>query len=119
MDDQKLKQYLEFDETDLQANRAGQLTEKQKARFAQDDGYTKKWSLIGGLIVLALTALGPLGILKTWLSHADMTFALIFGGIWTVIWGLSRCVCFCGHYQKWNMRPPKYREVRGWWNQTI
>jgi len=29
MEDLKLKQYFKFDETDLQANRTGQLSEKQ------------------------------------------------------------------------------------------
>ena len=33
MDDQKLKNYFQFDAADLQANQNGQFTEKQKARM--------------------------------------------------------------------------------------
>ena len=32
MDDQKLKDIFKFDESDLQANRSGNLSEKQKKR---------------------------------------------------------------------------------------
>jgi hypothetical protein len=37
MDDQKLKDYFKFDDADLQANRNGQITEKQKARVLKRD----------------------------------------------------------------------------------
>jgi hypothetical protein len=107
VDDQKLKQYLKFDEADLQANQTGYLTEKQKVRFLKDDAYAKKWSLIGGLILLALTALGPLGILKTWLSQADMTFAFIFGGIWTLIWGVLTLRLLMRAFSKQEYKPAK------------
>ena len=36
MQDQKLMDYFKFDEGDLQANRNGQVTEKQKARMIKD-----------------------------------------------------------------------------------
>jgi hypothetical protein len=57
MADITLGQYFKFDEVDLQANRTGHFTEKQKARLAANDKSNRTWSLIGG-IVLALIALG-------------------------------------------------------------
>ena len=53
MEDQKLKDFFEFDEFDLQANRMGQFTEKQKARLAKDNKYGNVVGLIiGGILTL-------------------------------------------------------------------
>jgi len=88
MEDSKLKQYFKFDEVDLQANRTGQLSEKQKGRVAVDEQYNKKWRLIGGALLLLLAAIGPFSIVSGWLNQGDLTFPFIFGGIWTLIFGI-------------------------------
>jgi len=50
MSDPQLMSYFKFDEADLQANRNGQLTEKQKGRLVKEDKRDKTWSVVGGRI---------------------------------------------------------------------
>jgi hypothetical protein len=86
MDDSKLRQYFKFDETDLQANRTGQLSEKQKARLDAEAQYNNKWNRIGGLGFLLITALGLIGLMAV--SHGFNRAALLgFGFFWLATWG--------------------------------
>ena len=48
MQEQKLMNYFKFDEADLQANRNGQFTDKQKARLVKEDKRDRTGSIIGG-----------------------------------------------------------------------
>jgi len=48
MSDPQLMSYFKFDDADLQANRNGQLTEKQKGRLVKENRRDKTWSVIGG-----------------------------------------------------------------------
>ncbi len=89
--DEKLQRYFHFDEADLAANRAGQFSEKQKARLKKEDQDTRKWSAIGGIFFLLIAAIGPFGGIGIWNAATDMVtrllFGLGFGVVWTLIWG--------------------------------
>jgi hypothetical protein len=83
VEDQKLQDYFKFNEADLQANRRGLLTDKQKARFVADNNYYKKWSLIGGIILMVITAIGLVIAVSTWLT-AGWAAATPYD-IWTLV----------------------------------
>ncbi len=91
MADERLERYFHFDEQDLQANRSGQFSEKQKTRLVREDKYTRKWSLIGGGLLLLIAAIGPFGAVGGWNQFEDLPTKLIFvagfGVLWTLIWG--------------------------------
>ena len=59
MENPKLEQYFKFDESDLQANRNGQITDKQQSRIKSSVGLGQILVLIIGLVVLG-AALIPL-----------------------------------------------------------
>jgi hypothetical protein len=54
MQDQKLQDYFEFDEDDLQANRNGNLSEKQKKELSSDKSFTIQRRRRAAAIFLAL-----------------------------------------------------------------
>jgi hypothetical protein len=91
MSDEILEQYLKFDEYDLQANRLGQLSGKQKARLAQKDKSTKTWFLIGGIFLLGIAALGLIITLVAVILFKDIILkvgvGLGVGCTWPLIWG--------------------------------
>jgi len=91
MEDQKLMNYFKFDATDLQANRAGQVTEKQKRRMTQD---SKSGGILGNPFALLFIFIGLIGFviaIGTGLAVDDWTFrisfGLGFGCIWPLAWG--------------------------------
>lgn len=91
MADDRLERYFHFDQADLQANRAGQFTEKQKQRLRKEDADARKSSTVFALFLLAVAAIGPFGAVLAWQGFDDMTSRLIFAGgfgvIWTLVWG--------------------------------
>src|ERR1700690_371552 len=94
MSDQQLMDYFKFDQADLQANRAGQLTDKQKKYLVTESKYDKGFNLVGG-IILVLVALAGLAIgAYAAFTNPDMAtklrFGLICGCGWPLIFvGLS------------------------------
>jgi hypothetical protein len=91
MIDQQLMNYFKFDAADLDANRNGQFTDKQKARLAVQDKSGRTWSLIGGLGLMAIAAIGLAGAIAGWIADPDwgfrIGFGLGFGCIWPLVWG--------------------------------
>jgi hypothetical protein len=92
MEDQKLKDYFKFDEADLQANRSGQFTEKQKMRLGRGDQSHKMWSVIGGIFLLLVAALGLFIAVEVWLENPNnwgliLGLGIPFGCIWPLIFG--------------------------------
>jgi|SRR5271157_2520837 len=90
MQDQKLMDYLKFDEVDLQANRNGLVTEKQKARMVKD----AKSGITDNLFAYLFLFIGLIGFViavVTGISVPDWTFrisfGLGFGCIWPLAWG--------------------------------
>jgi len=53
MENQKLAQYFKFNETDLQVNRGGKISEKQLSHIKSNFGLGKILFLIAGLVILA------------------------------------------------------------------
>jgi len=93
MSDQELMKYFNFDETDRLANQAGLITNKQKMRFYGEDPFHKKWSRIGGILLLVIAALGLAFMAYAWIKYsADMPMAIVtlsVGGIWMLFGGIS------------------------------
>lgn len=104
MQDPKLMAYFKFDEADLQANQNGRFTEKQKARLDAEDKSTRKWSLIGGLGLLFIAAIGLAGAIFGWINDSDwgfrIGFGLGFGCIWPLIWGGLGWVALSNSFSK-------------------
>jgi hypothetical protein len=58
MSDAKLREYLEFDESDLRANQGGKVSDKQKLRLAQRrKSGAKQWTIVFGLLLVIPVAL--------------------------------------------------------------
>ena len=93
MSDQQLMNHLGFDESELQANRNGRISEKQKARLQIKETGSKTGALFLGLVFLGSALLGlGIAIVEVLNSH-DLTFTIIistvFGCIWPLIWGAA------------------------------
>ncbi len=91
MINQQLMDYFKFDQADLNANENGQFTEKQKARIFKEDKSDRKWSRIGGIVLLFIGAIGLGGAIVGWIADSDwgfrIGFGIGFGVIWPLIWG--------------------------------
>jgi hypothetical protein len=111
MQDQKLMDYFKFDDADLQANRNGQLTEKQKGRLINEDKGYRTLRILGGgcLILIALIGLG--GAIATGIATSDwgfrIGFGLGFGCIWPVIWGGMGYFVLRGAFAKFQVQLKK------------
>ncbi len=91
MEEQTLMNYFKFDAADLQANRNGQVTEKQKARMIKD---SKSGGILENPFALLFIFIGLVGIviaIVTGITTNDwifrISFGLGFGCIWPLAWG--------------------------------
>ena len=91
MIDQKLMDYCKFDQADLSANENGQYTEKQKERIFKEDKSNRKWSRVGGIVLLFIGAIGLFAAVAAGIADPDLGFrigfGIGFGVIWPLIWG--------------------------------
>ncbi len=91
MADQELMNYFKFDAADLSANRNGQFTDKQKARILVEDKSSRKWSRVGGIVLIFIAAIGLFAAIAAGIADSDpgfrIGFGLGFGCIWPAIWG--------------------------------
>ncbi len=84
MADEKLQAYFKFDDADLEANRQGKFSEKQKARLAEIDVKDRRSRKILGIFLIALA--GALALTAIFWVH-DQTFLSVwlplglFGGL--------------------------------------
>jgi hypothetical protein len=89
--DQQLMSYFKFDQADLQANRNGQFTEKQKSRLVKEDRRDRTWSVIGGGFLLLIGLVGLVIAIVAGIADPDWGFrrgfGLGFGCIWPLVWG--------------------------------
>lgn len=84
MDDQALRNYFEFDQADLDANRNGKLSEKQEQKLAELEKGLKPFA-IGLIVVLfGIAAILPL---------AEKKFDL-FSILWALVWAGLGCYAF-------------------------
>lgn len=93
MSDPRLMKLLNFDEAELQANRNGRISEKQKARLAQAEKSQKGCALAGG-VLLFVVALAGVGIALAFVPAiinedraAAITVGAAFGCFWPLLWG--------------------------------
>ena len=93
MSDPHLMKMFEFDESDLQSNRNGRLSEKQKTRLEKAEKSSKGCTSILGLFLVGIGLIG-VGIavaaapaLYEEESGAMVALILGFGVIWALIWG--------------------------------
>jgi hypothetical protein len=103
MDAKKLQVYFNFDEADLEANRKGRLTEKQKKRFKMQDNSKGRDNLAMGLVFLVVAGLGLfVGVIAA-IQGPDLiskiAFGACFGVFWPFVWGAIG----------WNMLKPTRR----------
>lgn len=87
----QLMDYFKFDQADLEANRHGQFTEKQRQRLVQEDKSSRTWSMVIGVVLVLIAAAGFFGAVAGWIGDSDwgfrIGFGLGFGCIWPLIWG--------------------------------
>ncbi|HNB54680.1 MAG TPA: hypothetical protein PK530_22215 [Anaerolineales bacterium] len=88
-----LMNLLNFDATDLAANRLGRLTEKQLKKLAKDERRRKGCATIGGLGLLLVGLIGvPIAVFYVYNMYelspgGSIVFGSVFGCIWPLIWG--------------------------------
>jgi len=94
MEDPKLKAYFQFDESDLQANRNGQFTEKQKARMTKDEKSGGIGYNLGAYLFIFIALIGvcvalasALPLIRSSNFLPMLPFVLGFGCIWPLVWG--------------------------------
>jgi hypothetical protein len=89
--DQQLMNYFNFDAADLQANRNGQFTDKQKARLVKEDRRDRTWSIVGGGFLILIGLIGLVIAIAAGAADPDwgfrIGFGLGFGCIWPLVWG--------------------------------
>ena len=104
MSDQALKDYFLFDDADLEANRKGQLTDKQKKYLSEDLRYTKMIGFgcsgvffLGAVVVLIFSLTGFFNSSQSMSAALQslmptLALAAILGvlGIVMIVWTLSR-----------------------------
>jgi hypothetical protein len=91
MDEKKLREIFDIDEVDLEANRKGRLTEKQKKRFKPQTN-SSEWGTWGiGLVFLSIAGMGLFIAVKAVSEDPSwggrIIFGLAFGVIWPLVWG--------------------------------
>ncbi|MBI5034513.1 MAG: hypothetical protein HZB51_28655 [Chloroflexi bacterium] len=93
MQDEQLMKLFDFDRGELQVNRRGSLSEKQKKRLAQREAGAKGCSIVLGVFLLGVALIGVVIAVSAVPAFAtfDRTAALLFGGafgvIWPLVWG--------------------------------
>ena len=93
MSNQMLMDQLRFDESDLQLNKKGQLSEKQKQNLQLKESGAKAGSLfLGGIFMFSALmgiALGAYGFIVDYGLVFRIIMVSVFGCFWTLIWGAA------------------------------
>jgi hypothetical protein len=63
MNDQALKDYFFFDDSDLNANRNGEFSKKQRDKFTQDNKVASRFIRVTGLVLTFIALIYPVNIL--------------------------------------------------------
>lgn len=91
MVDPQLMSYFQFDQADLDANRNGQFTDKQKTRIFTEDKSSRTWSRVGGFFLIFIGLIGLVAAIFAIANDSDLGFqigfGLGFGCIWPLVWG--------------------------------
>jgi hypothetical protein len=91
MDEKKMQAYFNFNESDLEANRKGRLSPKQKKQFIPRNISEGCGSAGMGLFMFLVAGLGMYGGVAAALQGPDwgtrIIFGLGFGIFWPLVWG--------------------------------
>jgi hypothetical protein len=93
MDDQGVRDYFNFDDADLIANRNGKLSEKQRKKLVKADKDAKKYSLPGALFFFAIASIFPIVFIPMAISawqeqdYGGAGVSLIGPLVWVLVWG--------------------------------
>jgi hypothetical protein len=87
MQDQKLMEYFKFDEADVEANRNGQFTDKQKAVLIEENKNDNILRVIGGIVLLVIIAVVIYVCVSVFFQSTNMTgkFDTVFIGLIVVL----------------------------------
>jgi hypothetical protein len=98
-----------FDESELNANRNGRLSDKQKARLAAGEKSQKGCSAILGIFLFLVASIGIVILYFGWDSAApkDRTGLAIFGFIWPLVWGMIGFFIFRRSFAKMEVKIKK------------
>jgi hypothetical protein len=117
MDDQKLKEIFRFDESDLQANRSGSLSEKQKNEIVKRRRDWKKTGINYSSVVIVI-GLGII-IIDGVVSYARSTFpnldlgAVITGGVFAILGALWLYLTLTGESGKTDLSKDMVKTAQG------
>ncbi len=100
MIDQRLKDYFKFDEADLQANRIGQITDKQKARLVKENTSSQVGRVIGGIFLLLIGLVGLALAAGTIWAAGFPSFAQDGLGVWVlfILWEIGWLIFALGFF---------------------
>src|SRR5262245_57118124 len=86
MEDRKLKEYFKFDEADLEANRRGEFSEKQRARLIENDKkIQRRWGWRSVPLFL-IAGIGPVAAFSAG-DFFGWGWKIMWGFVWTGLWG--------------------------------
>jgi len=86
MEDQKLREYFKFDDADLDANRKGQFSEKQRTRLIEADRkIQQRWGW-RSIPLFLIAAVGPFAAVSAG-DFFGLGWKIIWGFVWTGVWG--------------------------------
>lgn len=111
MSNQMLMSQLRFDESELQLNKKGQLSEKQKQHLQIKESGAKAGSLIlGGIFMLAAfagVALGAYAFIVDYGLVFRIIMVSVFGCFWTLIWGAAGVMTLSRAFSKMEVKVGK------------
>ena len=91
MNEKKLREYFDFDEADLEANRKGVLSARQKKHVAAKNKSSGIFGWGVASILFLVAGIGIFAALSAILNSTDwverLIFGAVFGIIWPLIWG--------------------------------
>ena len=86
MEERKLEDYFKFDEFDLEANRNGRFSEKQRTRLIENDKkIQRKWGW-RSIPLFLIAGVGPVAALSAG-DFFGWGWKIMWGCVWTGIWG--------------------------------
>jgi hypothetical protein len=91
MENKNLMEYFKFDESDLNANRNGSLTEKQKIRLTDELRSARRKKTILAYSMFLLGAIGVVGAVAIWFIPGSswglrVGFGIGFGLVWPAVY---------------------------------
>ncbi len=122
MIDQSLMNYFKFDDTDLQANRDGRFSEKQKNRLSKSQQDWKKGNLNWGLVLVALGVGIPAAILiLSWVfssagdaqPHLDLGSIITAGVFFVLFGGLGLLLLLAGLHTEPDVSGDRVEKIEG------